>query len=338
MRVGIIGRAGSGRATLFEGLTGQQSAAGQRARMRLGVARVEDPRVDRLVAICKPRKTVHAELTLALPPGGLDVPALRELREIRAYAHVVGAFSGEPLVEEVTTQLRELSAEMVLADMERVENRVGRLAKGAAARPGEQELLAAAGALLEQEQPLRLQPWDEQATKLLDELGIVSHRPVLTVVNAAEELATATPPADVVSAARAVGSEVLWLCAALELEISRLDAESRDAFLAEYGLDAPVSQRFARACLALLDQICFFTVGPDEVRAWPLQRASNARRAARAIHSDLEKGFIRAEVIPYDVFVAAGSEARCRETGQLRVEGKDYVVLDGDIITVRFNI
>jgi ribosome-binding ATPase YchF (GTP1/OBG family) len=140
------------------------------------------------------------------------------------------------------------------------------------------------------------------------------------------------------AAAAAAGSELLWLCATLEAEIAALEPEAQREFLAAYGLEEPVSARFLRTALGMLDQICFFTVGPDEVRAWNIRRGTNARRAARAIHTDLEKGFIRAEVIDYPVFIEQGSEARCKAAGKLRLEGKDYIVKDGDIITVRFNV
>ncbi|MCC6751298.1 MAG: redox-regulated ATPase YchF [Deltaproteobacteria bacterium] len=342
MKVGIIGRVSAGRNTLFDALTGQGGAPRTPGKARLGIARVADPRVDRLTELCKPKKTVYAEFTLALPQahasGPVDAAGVRELRDLKAYAHVVGAYTGEPVAEFVPQEIQALSTELVLNDMERVEKRRARIAKGGGARPGEEDALAMAAKLLEQETPLRLHGWDEQALDLLDDTGLVSQRPVLTVVNVTEELLGDGPPAAVHEAARAVGSEVLWLCAPLELEIAALDAAAQQEFLAAYGLSAPVSQRFVQASLHLLKQICFFTVGPDEVRAWPIPRETKARRAARAIHSDLEKGFIRAEVIDYDVFLQHGSEAKCRAVGQLRVEGKDYEVKDGDIITIRFNV
>jgi len=167
---------------------------------------------------------------------------------------------------------------------------------------------------------------------------LVSQRPLLTVVNIAEDRLGQPLPAGVVRDAAAVGSELLALSAELEREIVQLESAAQAEFLRAYGLAEPLSQRFARACLSLLDQICFFTIGPDEVRAWPVERDIRAQRAARAIHTDLEKGFIRAEVITFADFIAHRSEAACRAAGRQRIEGKDYVVKDGDIITVRFNV
>lgn len=342
MKVGIIGRTGSGRSTVFDALTELQGAPRTPGKTRLGVARVLDSRVDTLTELCQPKKTVFAEVALALPPnasaGPLEASVIREMRDLWAYAHVIGAFGGDAVERAAAAQIAELSTELVLADMERVENRRSRIAKTAPARPGEEAALSRATAQLEAERPLRLLEWEESAQGLLDELGLLSQRPLLTVVNVGESRAGEPVPEPLRAAAAVVGSELLWLCAPLEAEIAALEHDAQREFLAAYGLEQPVSHRFVQACLSLLHQICFFTVGPDEVRAWNIRGGTHARRAARTIHSDLEKGFIRAEVIDYDVFVELGSEAKCKAAGKLRLEGKDYIVKDGDIITVRFNV
>jgi ribosome-binding ATPase len=342
MKVGIIGRSGAGRSTVFDALTGLQGTARVPGKTRLGIARVLDARVDALSALCKPKKTVYAEVSLSVPPNAstkpVEVSAIREMRDLWAYAHVIGVFSTDALEVAAAAQIAELTTELVLADMERVENRRARIAKGGGARPGEDDALARATTQLESERPLRLVDWDEQARSLLDELGLLSQRPLLTVVNVAETHAGEGPGEALRAAAATAGSELLWLCATLEAEISALEPEAQREFLGAYGLREPVSHRFVQAALALLSQICFFTVGPDEVRAWNIRRGTNARRAARTIHTDLEKGFIRAEVIEYGVFIEQGSEAKCKTAGKLRLEGKDYIVQDGDIITVRFNV
>jgi len=342
MKVGIIGHTASGRSTVFDALTELHGTPRTPGKTRLGVARVLDPRVDKLTELCQPKKTVYAEVSLALPPNASAAPlepsVLREMRDLWAYAHVIGAFSAETVERTATAQIAELGTELVLADMERVENRRARIAKGGGARPGEEAALARAAAQLEAERPLRLQQWEEGAQGLLDELGLLSQRPLLTVINVGEARAGEQASTAVRAAAEAAGSELLWLCAPLEAEIAALEHDTQREFLAAYSLDEPVSHRFVQACLAMLEQICFFTVGPDEVRAWNIRRGTNARRAARTIHSDLEKGFIRAEVTDYEVFVELGSEAKCKSAGKLRLEGKDYIVKDGDIITVRFNV
>ena len=342
MKVGIIGRVGSGRSSLFSALTGQTLSAGAAAKTRLGVARVPDARVDHLVEFYKPRSTVYAEVNLALPPNttaaSLDAQALREMRDLSAYALVVGAFGAQDPAAQVPAEAQELTTEMVLADMERVEKRVKNIKKARSARPGEEALLERADAQLQNELPLRMEEWTEEERDLLTELGLLSHRPVVIVANVAEDRTGDEVPAEVTAAATEAGMPVLWLNAPLELEIAGLDAETRDEFLEAYGLTQPASVRFVQTCFTLLDQICFFTVGADEVRAWPLKRGEHAKRAARTIHSDLEKGFIRAEIFTYDDLDEHKTEAAIKTAGKLRQEGKTYIVQDGDVLNIRFNI
>jgi hypothetical protein len=158
------------------------------------------------------------------------------------------------------------------------------------------------------------------------------------VVNVAEEQIHRPVPAVVSEAAARHGSALMWLCAPREAEIGAMAGKEQEEFLAAYGLRRSVSQRFVKTAFELLDRICFFTVGSDEVRAWPIPVGTRARRAARTIHSDLERGFIRAEVVAYDTFVERGSEAACRAAGLMRTEGRDYEVKDGDILDVRFHV
>ena len=162
--------------------------------------------------------------------------------------------------------------------------------------------------------------------------------PLLVVLNVAESDAAAPLPGRGARAARGRGGTGLALCAQIEMEIAALDAADRGAFLADLGLHESARDRFVQAAYALLDLISFLTTGEDEVRAWPIRRGTTAVKAAGKVHSDIERGFIRAEVVAYDDFIALGSEAKCREAGKLRLEGKDYVVQDGDIIHFRFNV
>ena len=341
MKVGIIGRAGSGRSTVFDALTGHTGAARASAKTRLGSAPVPDERLDRLTALYSPRSTVAAEVGLSLPPnntaGLLDVATVSQMRDVWAYAHVVGAFSGDP--EEVAAaELDELTTEMVLADMGRAEQRMERVGKAGGARPGEAPALERAAKQLDTEQPLRLLDWEPEHAAILDDLCMMSRRPQVMVINVSEDAAGEAPSEALAAKAAAMGIHLFWLCAPLEAEIAGLDDESRLEFLEAYGLERPASHRFVQTCLGLLNQICFFTVGPDECRAWTIPRGSLAPRAAHAIHTDLERGFIRAEVVTYEDLMEHGSEAACKSVGKLRTEGKDYVVLDGDVINIRYNV
>jgi len=180
--------------------------------------------------------------------------------------------------------------------------------------------------------------WSDAEEKELAHFAFLSRRPLLVAVNAAEGDAAALPAPAVERAARALGAEAISLCAAVEAEIADLDPAEQPEFLASLGLTAPARTRFLHAAYRLLDLVSFFTVGEDEVRAWPIRRGDRAPRAAGRIHSDLERGFIRAEVMHYDDFLAVGSEAKARQEGKLRLEGKEYVVRDGDILNIRFSV
>ena len=190
-------------------------------------------------------------------------------------------------------------------------------------------------AQLDQGLPLRLMTWSEAEEKELAHFAFLSRRPMLVAVNVAEGEAASPPPPAVVEAAKARGAEAISLCAAVEAEIADLDPAEQPEFLASLGLSEPARARFIRAAYHLLELISYFTVGEDEVRAWTIRRGDKAPRAAGRIHSDLERGFIRAEVVHYDDFVALGSEAKARTEGKLRLEGKEYVVKDGDIMNIR---
>jgi hypothetical protein len=180
--------------------------------------------------------------------------------------------------------------------------------------------------------------FSEPEEKELAHFAFLSQRPLLVVVNVSEDAAAALAPAAVERAARERGSEILSLCAAVEAEIAELAPAEQPEFLASLGLAEPARARFIRAAYHLLDLISFFTVGEDEVRAWPIRRGDRAPRAAGRIHADLERGFIRAEVMHYDDFIALGSESKARHEGKLRLEGKEYVVKDGDILNIRFAV
>ncbi len=346
MKAGLVGYTQSGKTTLFNALTGLHKGEGAgRGLVNLGAIKVPDPRIDALSAIFKPKKTTYAEMRFVDVPGprgkgsGLDADALRALSEVDSFCLVVRGFAavdGTPADPE--RELRDFDAELVLHDLAIVEKRLDRLRKEHQKGTGEYHELERLHAPLEQGQPLRALRWSEAEEKELAHFGFLSRQPLLVVVNVGEEDAAAPPPPPVEAAARELGSEVLSLCAAVEAEIAELAPSEQPEFLASLGLSEPARARFIRAAYHLLDLISFFTVGEDEVRAWPIRRGDRAPRAAGRIHSDLERGFIRAEVTHYDDFIALGSEARARHEGKLRLEGKEYVVQDGDILNIRFAV
>jgi GTP-binding protein YchF len=345
MKIGLTGFSGSGKTTVFAALTGLRAAAGER-KAQIGTIKVPDARVDRLAEIHKPRKTTYAEVTFVdFPPplqatrkAVLDPEMITALRDADALVQVVRGFPD--LAGAAATPVDDIQAfstELALADLAQVEKKVERLRKE---KGGEREL-ALFGRLqqaLEEGRPLRTAGLAPEEQTQLAGFAFLSLRPLLVVLNVPEADVARAVPADVAAAARAVGAEALVLSAVVEAEVAELEPDDRAAFLADLGLTETARERFIHASYGLLDLVSFLTAGEDECRAWPIRRGTPARKAAGRIHSDIERGFIRAEVVAFDDFVACGSEAKCREAGKLRLEGKDYVVQDGDIVHFRFAV
>jgi GTP-binding protein YchF len=348
MKVGLIGRRGSGKTTIFNMLTGLEAqvggyGGGDRAEIHLGVIKVPDARIDRLSAMFEPRKTTYAEIRFTdFPPspGKEQVKAgnelLLQMREVEAIALVLRDFGDQP---EPLSELNDLLSEMILADLVVVENRLAKLAKEKEkGREQEKAVLERCRQALENETSLRAASFTPEEESLISGFGFLSRKPTLALFNTSDERAGEPLAAAHEEELHRRAIPGLALAGKLEMEIASLNEADREAFLREIGIAEPARARFIRVSYHLLDLISFFTTGKDEVRAWTITRGTPARKAAGKIHSDIERGFIRAEVIPYDDFIALGSEAKCREAGKLRLEGKDYVVQDGDIVHFRFNV
>jgi len=346
MKVGLTGFPGAGKTTVFNALTGLHAASAGPG-LNLGVIKVPDARVDALAAIYQPRKTTYAEVSFVdFPPARsaperrtvLDAATVAQLRDADALVEVVRGFpdvAGAPPTP--AGDLESFAAELVLADLAVIEKRLERLKKEKG-HERERTLLERLAPSLEAGTPLRTLGLAPEERALLAGFAFLSLRPLLVVLNVPETEAAAPIAAEVAARARAEGAEAMALSARLEAEIAELELADRDAFLADLGLAESARARFIRASYALLDLISFLTTGEDECRAWPIRRGTTALKAAGKVHSDIERGFIRAEVIAYDEFMRLGSEAKCREAGKLRLEGKDYVVQDGDIVHFRFAV
>lgn len=346
MKIGLVGFAGSGKTTVFNTMTGLDVPTTFGGEVRLGAVKVPDARIDRLSAIFNPKKTTYAEMSFADIPGehgaqkkGLSTRALQQIRDQEALCLVIRDFDNPALEGEPDPagDLEAFHAECIFADLEIVERRLERLRKERkdAAEIGAFEKVMAA---LEAERPIRSIPAEEVDRSALKGYGLVTDRALLVALNRDESRAAEPMPAGMEERLKELDAAGLVLSAGVEKEIAGLEAADQAAFLSELGLTESALARFIRAAYGLLDLISFFTVGPDEVRAWTIKRGTRARQAAGRIHSDLERGFIRAEVTPYDVFMAHGSEQAVKEAGLLQVEGKEYVVSDGDIMHVRFNV
>ena len=346
MKIGLVGFAGSGKSTVFNTMTGNVVPVGHGSEVRLGAVRVPDERIDSLTKIFAPKKTTYAEMSFCDIPGergaerkGLSAKAVQPIREQDALCLVLRDFTN-PALEDDANPLRDLDAfhlECVFADLEIVERRLRRAQKEHVA-PREVAQFELMKNALEDGRPLRSIPTKELDRGALKGYGFLTDQPLLVAVNRDEQRAAAPLPDDLAERIGALNARGLVLSASVEAEIATIDAAEQAAFLEDLGLHESALARFIRAAYGLLDLISFFTVGADEVRAWPIRRGTLARQAAGRIHSDLERGFIRAEVIPYATFMRLGSEHAVKEAGLLQIEGKDHAVADGDIMHIRFNV
>lgn len=349
MKMGIAGFPGAGKTTIFNALTGLDAEVGLGSSVsgkpNLGTIKVPDQRVDRLSDLFSPKKTTYAEISFVDfpdPPGEagrLDPKVLTQMREVDALAHVVRAFA-DPTQPDAADPLRDLESfatELVIADLSIVEKRLERVKKEKG-KERERDLLVKIVAWLEEEKEVRdLELLPEEETALAG-FALLTRKPRLVVVNVSEDEVASGVPADILERTRAAGLDVVLISGKVEMELAELEAEERRAFEQDLGLEQSARDRFIQASYGLLDLMSFLTAGEDEVRAWTIRRGDSALVAAGKIHSDIQRGFIRAEVMPYEALLELGSEARCREAGKLRLEGKEYVVGDGDVVHFRFNV
>ncbi|MGH8676589.1 MAG: redox-regulated ATPase YchF, partial [Burkholderiales bacterium] len=279
---------------------------------------------------------------------GLGNKFLSHIREVDAIAHVVRCFDDDDIVHvsgrvDPVSDVAIINTELALADLETVDRVLARTEK--AAKTNDKDLMRWCDGLrrirdrLDQGEPVRAQPLDQFDRERIRELQLLTAKPVMYVANVDESGFTDNPKLDALRRlAEAEASEVVPVCAAIEAEISELDAADRSAFLADLGLAEPGLNRIIRASYRLLGLLTFFTAGPKEVRAWTVRRGATAPQSAGVVHTDFERGFIRAETIALDDYIAGKGEAGAREAGKLRLEGKEYLVREGDVMRFRFNV
>lgn len=348
MKVGLVGFARAGKTTIFNALTGLSAEVGgfdKKREASIAVVKVPDPRIDALAEIVHPERNKYAEVTfLDFPPpeerkNGLETEALVQMRESEALAQVVRAFDdpGATTPPDPVRDLRAFHAELVLADLVVVEKRLERLRKEKG-RERERELLEKCLKLLEEEKALRDVPFLPEEQLLLSGFAFLSQKPLLVVYNLAEDALPDPLPVEVAQYTANEKLTVVPVCGKVEMEIAQLEESERGAFLADLGLHESARDRFIQQTYTLLNLISFFTAGPMEARAWTITRGTTAVKAAGKIHSDIERGFIRAEVITYEDYIRYRGEAGCREVGKMRLEGKEYVMQDGDVVHFRFKV
>ena len=361
IKCGIVGLPNVGKSTLFNALTRAQIAAENypfcTIDPNVGVVPVPDPRLEQLATIAKPEKilptTVEfvdiAGLVAGASQGeGLGNQFLAYIREVDAIAHVVRAFESTDVIHvagivDPLSDIETIDTELALADLTTAEKALDRAAK--ASKSGDKEalrrklLLERVKEHLNAGRPVRSMSLTDEERRELRDLHLLTAKPVMYVANVAEGGFSNNAYLDAIER-RAVdeGAVAVAICAAIEAEIAQLDEADRAAFLAELGLTEPGLNRVIRAAYRLLGLQTFFTAGPKEVRAWTVRSGSTAPQAAGVIHTDFERGFIRAEVISFADYIAGKGEAGARDAGKLRLEGKEYVVHEGDVMHFRFNV
>jgi GTP-binding protein YchF len=352
MRVAIIGLAQSGKTTVFKSLAGAPGGAGEthgRA-IQMGNIKVPDARLEHLAEVFKPPKVVNAAVDFMDIAGGhqeqegagLTPQVVTEIRNADALVVVVRAFGNPSVVHPLGTieplrDIRNIEAELCLTDMIQIEKRLQKIEKEHSDGM-EKEALLRAKEFLDSEKPLHLLKLNESESRTLSGFSFLSQKPSLLLLNIGEDAIGAPPDPEVASFAEKNGHRLMRYCAEIELEISELEPEEQADFLAEMGLHGSGGERLLRNVYEMLSLVSFFTIADTEIRAWSVPRGTRAVDAAGKVHSDMERGFIRAEVINFKDFIEVGSMQAARAGGHLRLEGKDYKVSDGDMIKFRFHV
>ncbi|RJQ38007.1 MAG: redox-regulated ATPase YchF [Nitrospiraceae bacterium] len=361
MKIAVTGLANSGKTTIFNALTGLNLETTiyptLTAEPHLGVVKVPDSRIEKLADIYKPKKVTYATVEyvdyIGITKGDIEqnkkVSDL--IKDVDAVVHAIRGFEDESVVHPLASvnPLRDaetVELEMIFGDLELVEKRLERMEQGQkrGKKPDETEkkVLLKCKEVLEKETPLRDIEFSEEEQKTMRNLQFMSIKPVVVVLNIAEKDLNSEKAVEAVAGLQKFFKgkqvKVLSLCGKIEMEIAQLSHEEAAAFLSDLGIQEPALNKLIHVSYDLLGLISFLTTGEDEVRAWTINKGTDAQKAAGKIHSDIERGFIRAEVVSFDDFIANGSMSAARDKGLLRLEGKTYEVKDGDIINFRFNV
>lgn len=356
MKIGIIGLPQTGKKTLFQIITKHKLSANELAQNKPvdGIAEIIDPRFEKLVEMYKPESVARARINIVLLPklekGSIaKSEVLNNIDDVDVLCHIVRAFKDDSVYHadgsvNAKRDIDEINSELILNDLMFIEKRLERLEKNLKrasldAAIKEKEVLDKLKACLDKEMPLRMIEIKDDEKKVITSYPLITRKEMIVVLNVSEEdLKNPELLNKFKKDYEHIRIHFMHVSAKIEAEIDGLAPEEKKEFLKEAGIDEPAVDLLKRVCIKALDLISFFGVGTDEVKQWTIKKGSTAPNAAGAIHSDLEKGFIRAEVMKYEELIALGSEEKVKEAGKFYLKGKEYVVEDGDILSVRFNL
>lgn len=352
MKLGIIGSKYSGKTSLFNGLTcsNADTSGYQKGKVNIGVIKVPDERMERLVAMYQPKKITYTSIEFVDLANSSDLDEigsqrLGQLREVDAFVHVIRCFKnpaiGIPDID-ISGEIESIGLELILSDMDSIQRKKERLEKQA--RAGDAKIKEQIRILedlketLNNNLPLRSRKITLEEQVIIDELQLLTNKQILYVANIDEHDLPGDAVVKMVSTILGTDASIIAVCAKIEAELAQLEEEERREYMKELGIESSGLNKLINTCYNMLDLVTFFTCGPKEVKAYPVPRHTKAPHAAGKIHSDIERGFIRAEVMNYNDLIALGSEAAVKEKGLFRVEGKEYEVQDGDMFCFRFNV